>query len=171
MPKFFTRRLANLTGFLVCCALIAYALYLQYFQYLDPCPLCLFQRFAVIAMGVVFLLATLHNPKATGARFYGVLLVLVAIAGISIAARHIWIQMQPPGSVAACGASLDYLFEIMSFLDVLKKVFSGSGECAKIDWQLFGLSMPWWTAFAMAALGIWGVVTNWMRSMERADRG
>jgi disulfide bond formation protein DsbB len=161
MRNFLTRRLANLTGFLACCALIAYALYLQYWQLLDPCPLCLFQRFAVIGMGLAFLLALLHNPKAAGARFYAGLIAVVAIGGIAIASRHIWIQMQPAGSVPSCGASLDYLFEIMSFFDVVKKVFSGSGECAKIDWQLLGLSMPWWTAFAMAALGAWGAITNW----------
>ncbi len=115
-----------------------------------------------MGIGIVFLLAALHNPKPAGAKVYGVLLVVVAIFGIAIAGRHIWIQAQPPGSVAACGASLDYLFDIMSFADVLKKVFTGSGECAKVDWQLLGLSMPWWTAFSMAALGIWGLATNWL---------
>jgi disulfide bond formation protein DsbB len=153
--------MANTIGFLTCAGLIAYALYAQYVLLLDPCPLCLFQRFAVIGLGIAFLLATLHNPKQSGARFYAVLIVLVAIGGIAISARHIWIQSQPPGSVAACGASLDYLFDIMSFTDVIKKVFSGSGECAKIDWTLLGLSMPWWTAFAMTGLGAWGALTNW----------
>jgi disulfide bond formation protein DsbB len=163
MQNFLTRRLANLAGFLICSALIAYALYLQYWQFLDPCPLCLFQRFAVIGLGIAFLLAALHDPKVSGARVYAVLIAVVAIGGIAISARHIWIQMQPAGSVPSCGASLNYLFEIMSFLDVIKKVFSGSGECAKIDWQLLGLSMPWWTAFSMAALGAWGAVMNWSR--------
>ncbi|HTE41136.1 MAG TPA: disulfide bond formation protein B [Steroidobacteraceae bacterium] len=161
MQKYLSPRIANAAGFLACCGLIGYALYAQYVLFLEPCPLCLFQRFAVMAMGVVFLLAALHNPQRGGAKVYAILAVVVALGGIAISARHIWIQSQPPGSVAACGASLGYLFDIMSFADVLQKVFTGSGECAKIDWQLLGLSMPWWTAFSMTGLGLWGFVTNW----------
>jgi disulfide bond formation protein DsbB len=160
MPTFLTRRKANLAGFLVCCGLIAYALFAQYVQLLDPCPLCSLQRVAIIALGVVFLLAALHNPQARGARVYAVLLTLVALIGIAIAARHIWIQAQPPGSVAACGASMGYLFEIMSVFDAIKKVLAGSGECQHID-TLFGVSWPWWTAVSMTMLGAWAAVTNW----------
>lgn len=155
-----SRRLANFIGFVICAAMLAYALYAQYVELLDPCPLCLFQRFAVIGMGVVFLLAALHNPRDKGARAYGFLVVFIALLGVGTAARHIWIQAQPPGSIAACGASLSYLFDIMSVFDVVKKVFSGSGECAKVD-ALLGISWPWWVAMALTALGAWGLVVNW----------
>ena len=161
MPDLKTRRIANLGGFLAACALIGYALYAQYVLYLEPCPLCLFQRFAVMAVGVLFLLAALHKPQARGAKAYGLVIVVAAIGGILISARHIWIQSQPPGSVPACGASLGYLFDIMSFTEVLAKVFTGSGECAKIDWRFLGLSMPAWTAISLAALGTWSAVVNW----------
>lgn len=167
MSGLLSRRSANFAGFLACGGLIAYALYEQYVVGLDPCPLCLFQRFAIIALGAVFLLAALLNPARWGARVFAVAIVLVALGEISISARHIWIQAQPPGAVAACGASLDYLFEIMSVFDVIKKVFSGSGECAKIDWTLFGLSMPWWTAFAAAGLGAFGGWANWRDAPKR----
>ena len=161
MANFLTRRVANGIGFLVCCSLMAYALYAQYVQLLDPCPLCTFQRFAVIAMGVVFLLATLHNPKQIGARVYAVLVVVVALIGIGISAKHIWIQAQPPGSIPSCGAGLSYLFDIMPVFGVIKKVLSGSGECQHAD-KILGISWPWWTAAAMAGLGTWGAVTNWL---------
>ena len=138
---------------------MAYALYAQYVLLLEPCPLCLFQRFAVIGLGVVFLFAALHNPDRTGARAYGALLAIVALAGIAVAARHIWVQAQPPGSIASCGPSLSYLFDIMSVFEVVKKVFTGSGECQHID-AIFGISWPWWTGGAMAGLGIFGVLAN-----------
>jgi protein dithiol:quinone oxidoreductase len=157
-----SRRAANAAGFLACAALLGYAFYAQYVQGLDPCPLCLFQRFVVIGLGVVFLIAALHNPKFWGARVYAVLLVLVALIGIGISAKHIWIQAQPPGSIAACGASLSYLVDIMPIFDVIKKVLGGSGECQHVD-KLLGISWPWWTAFAMTVLGAWAVATNWMR--------
>jgi protein dithiol:quinone oxidoreductase len=160
MPIFFTRRLANLLGFLACSGLIGYAFFAQYVQLLEPCPLCWFQRIAFFALGIVFLLAALHNPKQRGARVYAVLLAIAALIGLAIAARHIWIQSLPPGSVPSCGASVGYLFEIMPAFDVIKKVFSGSGECQHID-SLFGVAWPWWTAIMMTALGGWGVVTNW----------
>lgn len=149
---------------------MAYALYTQYGPLgLEPCPLCIFQRVAVIAAGVLFLLAALHNPGKKGATAYGVLLGLVALGGIAIAARHVWIQAQPPGSVAACGASLDYMFKINSVPTVIMKVLTGSGECQEINWRFFGLSMPWWVLFALLGLGLWAVLLNlvWPRRQSQ----
>src|SRR3954453_12930677 len=98
------RRFGNLLGFVVCAALMGFALYAQHVLGLEPCPLCIFQRIAVISVGVLFLIAALHNPRATGARVYGVLLLIAVVAGLLVSGRHIWIQAQPPGAVAACGA-------------------------------------------------------------------
>lgn len=154
------RRPGNFIGFLVCAGLIGFALYAQYGMGLDPCPLCIFQRIAVICVGVLFLIAALHHPGKAGARIYGALLLLAVAAGIAISARHIWIQAQPEGTVAACGASLDYLMDIMPVMDVIKKVLSGSGECSRIDWTLLGLSMPWWVLFALVGLGAWAAWVN-----------
>jgi disulfide bond formation protein DsbB len=140
--------------------MMAYAFYAQYVQLLDPCPLCLFQRFVVIGVGIVFLLAALHNPRQTGARVYGVLVVIIALVGIGISARHIWIQAQPPGMVASCGAGLSYLIDIMPLFEVIKKVLGGSGECAHVD-TILGISWPWWTGVAFAGLGLWAAVMNW----------
>ena len=142
------RRIGNFAGFLVCAGLIAYALYSQYGLGFEPCPLCIFQRIAVMAAGAIFLVAALHNPRVTG------------LSGILIAARHVWIQAQPPGTVAACGATLDYMLDILPVMDVITKVLTGSGECAQINWTLLGLSMPWWVLFACAGLGLWTIWVN-----------
>jgi protein dithiol:quinone oxidoreductase len=158
-----SRRTANLLGFLACAALMAYALYVQYVLNLIPCPLCIFQRVAVISLGVIFLIAALHNPGSLGARIYAALLALVALAGSGVSARHAWIQAQPPGTVASCGASLDYMMDIMPISRVVSKVLSGSGECAEINWRFLGLSMPWWVLFALFALGSWALWNNLRR--------
>jgi protein dithiol:quinone oxidoreductase len=155
-----SRRAGNALGFLACVGLMAYALYAQHVLGLEPCPLCIFQRVAVIVVGVLFLIAALHNPSGKGAYVYGGLIDLAALAGIGISARHIWIQAQPPGTVAACGADLDYMLDIMPFTEVVNKVLFGSGECGKVDWTLLGLSMPWWVLIALVALGTWAVVVN-----------
>jgi disulfide bond formation protein DsbB len=155
-----TRRTGNALGFLACAGLMAYALYAQYVLELNPCPLCIFQRVAVISLGVMFLLAALHNPAEKGARVYTGLLLLTATAGVLIASRHIWIQMQPAGSVEACGANLSYLLDILPLTQVIRKVLLGSGECAAIEWRFLGLSMPWWVAFSLVALGAWALFVN-----------
>ena len=154
-------RAANLLGFVACAALLGYAYYLQYHDGLEPCPLCIFQRVAVFAVGVVFLIATLQNAGRIGSRIYAVLLGLTAACGLALSIRHIYIQSLPEGSVPACGATLDYLMEVFPIMHVIQKVLTGSGECHKIDWRLLGLSMPWWTGAAFLALGAWGVAMNW----------
>lgn len=159
-----SRRSGNALGLLACAGLMGYALYAQYVLGLSPCPLCIFQRIATILTGILFLVATLHNPRTTGARVYGALIGLAALGGVLISARHIWIQAQPPGTVAACGADLNYLMEIMPVTDVVTKVLTGSGECGQIDWTLLGLSMPWWVAISLSVLGAWALVLNCKKS-------
>ena len=165
-----SRRAANALGFLACVALIAYALYTQHVLGLEPCPLCIFQRVAVISIGALFLIAAVHDPSLRGARVYGSLIVVAVIVGLAISGRHIWIQAQPPGTVAACGADLNYLLEIMPVTEVITKVLTGSGECGKVDWRLLGLSMPWWVAISLAVLGVWAVLANFLSGRGETRR-
>lgn len=139
------RRPAYLLGFLVCAGLMGWALYLQYILELEPCPLCVLQRIAVIATGVIFLVASVHNPQRVGAAMYALLTLLVAGTGAAIAAWHVWIQAQPSGSVAACGMGLNYMLETLPLTEVISRVLKGSGECAAQDWLFMGLAIPSWT--------------------------
>lgn len=159
-----SRRKLNLVGFLACAAMMAYALYAQYQLLLDPCPLCLLQRAAVIGMGVLFLLAALHNSAGGGRRVYAVLLGLFAIGGVFVAGWHVWLQSLPPDQVPSCGPGLGYMLENFPLGDALRMVFSGSGECATVDWSFLGLSMPAWVLIAIAAVGGFGICNNWRRS-------
>ncbi len=140
-----TRRQGNAIGFLLCAGMMAYAYFAQHVQGYLPCPLCEFQRMAMIATGVLFLLAAVHNPWDFGARVYGVLTALAAAGGLAVAWRHVWLQGLPPDEVPACGPGLDYMLNAFPFTEVLSRVFTGSGECASIDWEFLGLSMPAWT--------------------------
>lgn len=154
------RRACNFGAFAICVGLMAYALYLQHGTGLEPCPLCVFQRLAVIGLGALFLVAALHNPGGAGAGAYGVLLGLMAAAGIGVAGRHVWLQYLPPEEVPACGPGLEYMLEEMPMAQVLTKVFSGSGECADVDWAFLGLSMPAWVLIWFVILGVVGVINN-----------
>jgi disulfide bond formation protein DsbB len=157
------RRGLNFLGFAVCLALLGYAWYAQGMLGLEPCPLCIFQRVGVAAAAVPFLLAALHNPRRWGAAVYGALIVLACLATMAVAARHLWIQHLPEGSVPACGATLSYMLDVFPVTDVIRKVLSGSGECAKITWSFLGLSMPGWVFIAVAALGGLGAYANFSR--------
>jgi len=125
--------------------MLAYALYVQHAEFLDPCPLCVFQRIAFMWIGAVSLLAAAHNPGVVGRWVYGSMLALGGIAGIGIAGRHVWLQSLPPDQVPDCGMGLNYMLETMPFGQVLSEVLYGSGECAEVDWLFLGLSMPAWT--------------------------
>ena len=154
------RRWLNLAAAGATVGLMAYALFLQYVQGLEPCPLCVFQRVAVIALGVVFLVAGLHAPTGAAGRIYGVLGVAAALGGAVVAGRHAWLQQLPADQVPACGPGLDYILDVFPLTEALTLVFQGSGECATVDWSFLGLSMPAWVLLWCIALGIWAVAIN-----------
>jgi disulfide bond formation protein DsbB len=158
MPYLPSPRLTNLGIFVAALVAMLFALWLQYYQYLDPCPLCVFQRVAMIAAGLVALAAFLHGPAKTGRRVYAGLTLLAAGIGMAVAGRHVWLQHLPPEDVPACGPGLDYWMDTFPLHQVMMKVFKGSGECAVIDWTFLGLSLPAWTLAAftgLAAVALW----------------
>ena len=115
-----------------------------------PCHLCIFQRVTLAALGIAFLFAALL-PDRRGYRVFSAALIgLAGLATIATAGRHVWIQMQPAGTVAPCGADLEFMLDIFPLTEVILKVFRAGGECANVDWTLLGLSMPAWVlAFAV----------------------
>lgn len=165
MEKLLQPRGASLVGFITCVLLLAYAYFAQFVLGYEPCPLCIFQRVGFIVLGLVFLLAAIHGPAGrAGRRIYGSLIGLVALAGASVSLRHLWLQSLPADQVPACGPGLDYMLEVFPLADALKMVFTGSGECAEVDWVFLGLSMPAWTLMAYLSLGIAGGYLHWRRS-------
>jgi disulfide bond formation protein DsbB len=154
------RRGLNGLGLVACAGLLGYAWYAQAVLGLTPCPLCIFQRVGVAAMALLFAIAAIHNPRTWGAYLYAVLLLLAALATMGVASRHLWIQHLPEGSVPACGATLSYMMQIFRLTDVIRKVLTGSGECARVSWTFLGLSMPGWVLLAAGALGALGVYAN-----------
>lgn len=158
-----TARAANGLGFLACAALLGYAYYAQFVLHLEPCPLCIFQRVGMLVIGIAFGIAAALDPVSWGRKLYAGAIALAALATVGIAARHLYIQSLPPDRVPACGASLDWMLKVSPLPDVIVKVLSGSGECAKVSWRLLGLSMPGWVLIAAVCLGAWGLWANLRR--------
>ncbi|MEP6943211.1 MAG: disulfide bond formation protein B [Betaproteobacteria bacterium] len=146
------RRITYFLAFAVCTGLIACALYLQYVEGLEPCPLCQFQRACFIAMGLVFLIAAFHNPGRGGAIGYALLELLISGAGVAIAGRQVWLQSLPKDQVPSCGMGLGYMLDTLPFTDVLQRVFEGSGECAEKGWEFLHLSIAGWSLVFFVAM-------------------
>ena len=161
-----TSRGWNLLGFAACFGMMMFALFAQYVLDMQPCPLCILQRIAVIAIGIMFLLAAIHDAGRIGRRIYAILMVLIALAGAGVAGRHVWLQNLPKDQVPSCGPGLDFMLDTFPILEVLSIVLSGSGECAEVSWRIFGLTMPAWTFIALLSLGVYGVWVNWSSSNE-----
>ena len=154
------RRGVNLVGFALCAALMGYALYSQFHLGLEPCPLCIFQRIGVTLLGVVFLAAALHHPRGGGRYGYALLIGLVSLATVLVAARQLYVQSLPPGTLPSCGAPLSVLLKFTPVWQVVRKVLTGSGECGEVNWRFLGLAMPAWVLLWSLALGGIGVIAN-----------
>ena len=162
------RRLANLTGFVICALLMAYAYYAQFHDGLQPCVLCIFQRIAMIILGIIFLIAFLLNPKAVAARIYGMLLLIVAAAGGAVSIRQSYLQHLPEWKQPPCGPGLNYMFQTLPLNKFIARAFTGTGDCALITWKFLGLTMPEWVLIWFVILGVGGWVANWYWAKSRS---
>lgn len=158
------RRVFNLCAFLACVGLICAALFFQYFQGEDPCPLCLFQRYGIIAVGIVYVLAAIIHPKKLWAsRFFAVVILVVAIAGGAMSGKHIWIQSLPEDEVPECTPPLDFMVEMSGWTETIKTVLlEGSGDCHDSTWSFLYLTMPMWVLIWFIGLGLFGFLRNWI---------
>ncbi len=150
-------RLGYALGFLVCAGLIGFALYLQYYQHQDPCPLCLLQRVVYMVLMAIFLVAALHGPGPTGAMIYGGLLLITAGIGAAIASRHVWLQHLPPDRVPECGPGLEFTLRKFPLFQALEKILGGSGQCAEGGWTFLALTIAGWSFVWFVLLGLFAV--------------
>ncbi|MDH4134814.1 MAG: disulfide bond formation protein B [Gammaproteobacteria bacterium] len=166
----FTPRQLYLAGFLASVGLMAAALVFQYVIGLVPCPLCIVQRWFVIAIGVVLLAAALHNPRAVGQRLYGLAVMVFALLGAAVAGRHVWIEHQPPESLG-CGADLEYMLQNFPLLKTVTLLWAGTSDCATVTWRFLGFSMASWMVLCFAGFAVLGVaLTVYAKSASAAPR-
>jgi disulfide bond formation protein DsbB len=155
-------RVCFLLGFLFCDGLLAAAVAFQFVGGLEPCPLCISQRIMVLFVALVLLAAVLHNPSgAKGVRGWALAGFVAALLGASVSGRHVWLQHLPPEEVPACGPGLAYMFQYFPLSDTLRAMLTGTGECAKVDWTLLGLSMPAWVLLCFLALAALSLAQWW----------
>lgn len=145
----------RLAIFFAVVGLLGYGYYSQYVDGLEPCPLCITQRFFFFLTGILGLAAFLQKPAVLGTRLYGFFGALFAILGGVFASRQLWLQALPEDQVPACGPSLQYMLEAFPLMEALSVLMRGDGNCAEISWMFMGISMPGWALiwFVLLMLG------------------
>jgi len=140
----------------VCVALLAFGLYLQHVVGLEPCPMCIVQRYAMVFIAVVAALTAIF--KSRGATVTGsVLVLLFAGFGAFVAARQSWLQWNPP-EVASCGRDFYGMIENFPLKRAIPMIFRGSGDCTKIDWTFLNLSIANWSFVCFVLIAIVALV-------------
>lgn len=132
---------------LFCFALIAGAILIfQMALGLEPCPLCILQRIAIILIAIIALIAYAHNPSGIADKIYGALLILGGLLSIGTATRQIWILAQPPEQVASCGPGLevwlDKLIEIVPQGAFTEKLLRSGAACTDPQPLFLGWEIP-----------------------------
>ena len=169
-PRLQDYRTFQAVSFAACVGLLAYAYYAQYYLYLEPCPLCILQRVVVLLLGLNALIALIHAPKTRVRRVYAINGAGLGALGCLVAGRHVYLQSLPPDKAPECGPGLEYLLDTLPFNQAIMKIFTGSGECASVDWTLAGLSMPAWVLVAMVLFCLLSVGSMWMKPIDDEGR-
>ena len=143
----------------VCVAMLAFGLYLQHVVGLEPCPMCIVQRWAFI--GVIIVAAATSAFRQRAALVIGsVLLLLLAGFGAFTAARQSWLQWYPP-EIASCGRDFYGMIETFPLQRAIPMIFKGSGDCTKIDWTFLGGSIANWSFVAFVGFGLLFLLMIW----------
>jgi disulfide bond formation protein DsbB len=134
-----------------CVAMLAFGMYLQYGVGLEPCPMCIVQRYALIGVAIFAALACLKGTRGWWMAFAG-LGLLASGFGAFVAARQSWLQWYPP-EMATCGRDFYGMIENYPISRAIPMIFRGSGDCAAIDWTFLGGSIANWSFICFVAIG------------------
>src|SRR4029079_18710998 len=145
MNNMMSTRLTYFIGFIIIAALLGMAAYLEVYEGINPCPLCILQRIVLIALGVIFFFGMVLRINKIGYFLFGVLGLIVSLGGILLSGRQVWLQNVPQNGLGECGVSLQYMFKIFPFTEALKHVWRGGTECSQRDWEFLHLSLAEWS--------------------------
>jgi len=155
-------------GSLISLLMLSFAYILEYGFNLEPCPLCLLQRYALWAVFGTLAIGAIHNGKVIARTIYCMSIFLFSITGIALAARHVWLQHYAPSEISNCMAGLDRMLAYEPFLEVLKEIlFHTSAECARIDFTFLTLSLPAWSLIGFISFAVFSLVVGWLQIKRR----
>ncbi|MDP2021941.1 MAG: disulfide bond formation protein B [Hydrogenophaga sp.] len=136
--------------------LLAFGIYLQHVVGLEPCPMCIVQRYALILVALTAGVAAASSGRST--RQLGVgLMGALALGGAFVAARQTWLQWNPP-EVMTCGRDFYGMIESFPLKRAIPMIFKGSGDCSAVDWTFLGLSIANWSFLCFSAIALLALV-------------
>lgn len=149
----------------ICFGMLAFGLYLQHSVGLDPCPMCIVQRYALLFVAIIALLAGASGKKMLHL-LGAALLLLGAGFGAFVAARQTWLQWYPP-EIATCGRDFYGMIESFPLNRAIPMIFRGSGDCSKVDWTFLGGSLANWSFVSFTLIGVLALLILWRNATQR----
>jgi disulfide bond formation protein DsbB len=137
-----TFKRSNIYAAILSFLMIVAALWIQLTYQLEPCPLCITQRIIFIVLGLLFVFFVWLPLNFFVRIIYLLAIGITSIAGLIFSARHVLIQQKYIMVPAECGIDLDYMFENFPLMEAFNLLFQGTGDCSKVDWTFYGLSLP-----------------------------
>jgi protein dithiol:quinone oxidoreductase len=154
-------RLTYFLGLVVITLVLGFTAFLQAYESITPCPLCILQRLTLMVLGILFFFGAIVKFRKMGQHIIGAASALVAFAGVLFAGRQVWMQYVPSSDAGNCGVSLNYMLQTFPFKEVVDKIFNSGVDCARIDWTILHLSLAVWSLVCF--LGFLGM-TIWQFS-------
>ena len=138
-----------------CIAMLVFGLFLQHVVGLEPCPMCIVQRYALVLVMIVAGITAFFPCKSMLVAGAGLMTVLSGLGGF-VAARQSFLQWYPP-EIASCGRDLYGMIETFPLKRAIPMIFKGSGDCTKIDWTFLGLSIANWSFVCFVVIALLGL--------------
>ena len=150
----------------LCISLLAFGMYLQHVVGLEPCPMCIVQRYAMVLVALVALVGAALPSQRVAAGLAAVGVVLMAGFGAFVAARQSFLQWYPPPE-ASCGRDFYGMIETFPLQRVVPMIFKGSGDCSAIDWTFLTLTIANWSFLNFCLVAAVGLALVWRTLVAR----
>lgn len=159
-----SNRILSWFGCFICVAVLAAAYVLEWTKGLEPCWLCVIQRFIFAILAILFFVAALLKSQFSVNKIilYS-LTLLVAALGVAAAGWQVGLEMHPTAGSTGCGAGLRYLFEVLPFEEAVATILQGRDNCSEVTWRLLGLSIPTWSLITfvfLLLLPLWQIISG-----------
>lgn len=125
------------------------ALFMQHGQGLQPCTMCIIQRYAFIFIGLSAIFAA-FSPYRWLRLILSVSGVLVALGGVGAALRNLWVMAHPD---ILCGRDpIEVFLNGLPPAQWFPKIFVALGLCSDPIPPLLGLPLPAWSLIGLLLL-------------------
>jgi disulfide bond formation protein DsbB len=126
---------------LACVGLVGASFFVEHVLGVEPCPLCIIQRFTYIGLIPVFLAAAMARPHGRAQRALFWTAAVLTLGGLGVAGYQTHLQLFPAPLVATCGASLSYMLDTMAVTEVLALMLHATGDCSDTSFKILGFTL------------------------------